>query len=330
MKKMRNLLRKVFRAGVFPMMGVVCMINTSTHAGYYDDRVFTAQNQEMPLSLIKQEDDVVIYKKDIIVRSDELRAVQKKDAEEFKAIEKVASKRADIPSLAMVDKYLKDGKKYEARNLLSDLFIHGTIPEKQKEIKDQLDKLNEEIIFSPAPYPDAVMYTVQPGDALARIAKRFNTNYELIMKTNGKASNRLSIGDQLKILTGKTKILISKRDFTLVLLLNDKYVKQYRIATGRNNKTPIGMFEVKNKMKEPVWYSPDGGVFPYGHQENILGTRWIGFKDKPNLHGYGIHGTTQPETIGTESSNGCIRMLNRDVEELYDFVTSDTEIVIQE
>lgn len=82
-------------------------------------------------------------------------------------------------------------------------------------------------------------------------------------------------------------------------------------------------------MKEPAWYSPDGGVFPYGHKENILGTRWIGFKDKPDLRGYGIHGTTQPETIGTESSNGCIRMLNSDVEELYDFVTLNTEIVIQ-
>ena len=133
-----------------------------------------------------------------------------------------------------------------------------------------LDKLNEELIFSTAPSPDASIYTVQPGDVLARIAKQFNTNYELIMKINGKTSTRLNVGEQLKILTGKTKILISKSDFTLTLMLNDHYVKQHRIAIGKNDKTPVGAFEVKNKMKEPVWYSPDGGVFPYATKRIFL------------------------------------------------------------
>lgn len=309
----------------------VSSIDKNTNAGTCDAEVFVENNQKSPVLLAKKEEDkdIVIYKKDIIIRPDELKAESKKDAEDFKSIEKPVSKKPETSGLDIADKYLKEGKKYEARNSLSDLFINKKIPEKQEEIKERLDKLNEELIFSPLASPDASMYTVQPGDSLARIAKRYNTNYELIMKMNGKVPNRLNIGDQLKILTGKTKILISKSNFTLTLLLNEHYVKQYRIATGKNDKTPVGTFEVKNKMKEPVWYSPDGGVFSYGHKENVLGTRWIGFKDKPDLRGYGIHGTTQPETIGTESSNGCIRMLNSDVEELYDFVTLNTEIVIQ-
>ncbi|CAG1769258.1 Putative L,D-transpeptidase YkuD [uncultured bacterium] len=318
----------IFIVGVF-----LCVFNIdkNTNAGTHEVKIFAKNNQKSSLLLAKKEEDkdIVIYKKDIIIRPDELKAGSKKDAEEFKPVERPVSKKEEMPAEDTIDKYLKEGKKYEARNILSELFINKKIPEKQKEIKERLDKLNEELIFSPLPSPDATMYTVQPGDVLARIAKRYNTNYELIMKMNGTVPKRLNIGDQLKILSGKTKILISKSDFTLTLLLNEHYVKQYRIATGRNNKTPVGTFEVKNKMKEPVWYSPDGGVFPYGHKENILGTRWIGFKDKPDLRGYGIHGTTQPETIGTESSNGCIRMLNSDVEELYDFVTLDTEIIIQ-
>ena len=36
--------------------------------------------------------------------------------------------------------------------------------------------------------------------------------------------------------------------------------------------------------------------------------------------GYGIHGTQEPESIGTASSLGCLRMRNEDVEELYDFI----------
>ena len=296
-----------------------------------DSEVSAESNQELPVLLVKKDEDAVIYKKDIIIRSDELKAapIKDKDAEEFKPIEKPVEKKQEAPSLDIVDKYLKEGKKYEARNALSDIFINKAIQEKQKEIKELLDKLNEELIFSSSPSPDATMYTVQAGDIMARIAKQFNTNYELIIRINNKSPTRLNIGDKLKILTGKTKLLISKSDFTLTLLLNDHYVKQYRIGTGKNDKTPVGTFEVKNKMKEPVWYSPNGGIFPYGHPENILGTRWMGFKDKPDLYGYGIHGTTLPDSIGTASSNGCVRMLNRDVEELYDFVTLDTEIIIQ-
>src|SRR3990172_6879375 len=223
---------------------------------------------------IASEKDIIIQKKDIIIRSEELKAEPKKDkdAEEFKPIEKPAEKKQETPSLDIVDKYLKEGKKYEARNALSDIFINKTIPEKQKEIKELLDKLNEELIFSPLPSPDATMYTVQAGDIMARIAKQFNTNYELIARINKKSPTRLNIGDKLKILTGKEKILINKSDYTLTLLLNDYYVKQYRIGIGKNDKTPAGTFEVKNKLKEPTWYSPNGGIFPYRHPENILGT----------------------------------------------------------
>ncbi|MCF6158517.1 MAG: L,D-transpeptidase [wastewater metagenome] len=290
----------------------------------------TCSEQGLSPLLVKGEDSIVVYKKNIIVHSDELKTEPQSAIEEFKPVEKPVVKKQGGFDLADVKKYLQGGKKAEARNILSDLFLSKKNPEKQKEIQELLDTLNAELIFSPLPSPDATVYTVRAGDVLARIAKKYNTNYELIMRVNDKSTTRLRIGEELKIITGKTKILVDKSDFTLTLLLNGYYVKQYKICTGKNNKTPVGVFEVKNKMKEPTWYSPEGGVFPYGHEENILGTRWIGLKDKPNLYGYGIHGTTQPETIGTASSNGCIRMINSDVEELYDFVTSDTEIIIQE
>lgn len=324
--------RKYLLAIFFACFISFLFANDTTFSAETPNSDVTAKSsQESPVLLVKKDEDTVIYKKDIIIRSHELKAEPKKDkgTEEFKTIEKPIEKKQETPSLDIVDKYLKEGRKYEARNILSDIFINKKIPEKQREIKEILDKLNEELIFSSLPTSDATMYTVQPGDIMARIAKQFNTNYELIIRINNKSPTRLNIGDKLKILTGKTKILISKSDFTLTLLLNDHYVKQYRIGTGKNDKTPVGTFEVKNKMKEPVWYSPNGGIFPYGSPENILGTRWMGFKDKPDLYGYGIHGTTLPESIGTASSNGCVRMLNSDVEELYDFVTLDTEIIIQ-
>ena len=326
---MKTIQNSIFIVFVISVFSALSSSDVVTSTGITHSIVYANVKQALPLLLAKKDEDIVIYKKDIIIRSDELKSEPKRNQEEFKTVEKPEAKKQETLGLDIIDKYIKEGKKYEARNALSDIFINKKIPEKQKEIKEQLDRLNEDLIFSPSPSPDAVMYTVQPGDVLARIAKQFNTNYELIMKINGKATTRLNIGEKLKILTGKTRILASKTDFTLTLLLNDHYVKQYRIGTGKNDKTPVGTFEVKNKIKEPTWYSPNGGVFPYGHQENILGTRWIGFKDKPDVIGYGIHGTTLPETIGTASSNGCVRMINSEVEELFDFVTSDTAIIIQ-
>ena len=331
MKIIQNILLNVFGHISLFVLSVSVIV---TYAGIPDRVISAESSHKLTPEESKKQEGTVIYKKDIIIRSDELKAEKikpEKGTEEFRSVEKAAEKKLEAPGMGMgvIDAYLREGKKYEARNALSDLFINKKIPEKQKEIKELLDKLNEELVFSPLPSPDATMYTVQAGDVLARIAKKFNTNYELILKINGKPTTRLNVGEKLKILAGKTKILISKSDFTLTLLMNDHYVKQYRIAIGKNDKTPLGTFEVKNKMENPTWYAPNGGVFPFGHKENILGSRWIGFKDKPDLFGYGIHGTTQPETIGTASSNGCIRMLNSDVEELYNFVTLDTEIIIQ-
>ena len=49
---------------------------------------------------------------------------------------------------------------------------------------------------------------------------------------------------------------------------------------------------------------------------NPVGTRWIGLSAK----GYGIHGTDAPASIGFARSHGCIRLRNRDIEQLFELV----------
>ncbi|HXP23377.1 MAG TPA: L,D-transpeptidase, partial [Candidatus Sulfotelmatobacter sp.] len=46
---------------------------------------------------------------------------------------------------------------------------------------------------------------------------------------------------------------------------------------------------------------------------NPLGTRWMGLSVK----GFGIHGTDRPDSIGHNASHGCIRLRNRDIEDLF-------------
>ena len=67
-------------------------------------------------------------------------------------------------------------------------------------------------------------------------------------------------------------------------------------------------------------------MIPSESPENILGTRWLGF----DMPGYGIHGTTQPDSIGKQATAGCVRMLNSEAEELYDLLPIGTEVTIKD
>jgi Uncharacterized protein conserved in bacteria len=229
----------------------------------------------------------------------------------------------------LVSEYLKKGKRFEARNELSDLYFKETDHEIRNEIKKRLDELNDVLVFSRTPSPDAVFYEVKPGDSLVRIANKFNTSYAFIMRINNKSRTLIKIGERLKILKGELSLLVDKSDYTLTILLNGHFIKQYPVGIGKSDKTPVGEFVIDNKLINPTWYSPEG-VYPYGNPKNVLGTRWIGFEDRDGLYGYGIHGTADPDSIGKDMSNGCIRLKNENVEELFDFVKSKTRVVMQE
>ncbi|WP_407673399.1 L,D-transpeptidase family protein [Paenibacillus silvisoli] len=104
-------------------------------------------------------------------------------------------------------------------------------------------------------------------------------------------------------------------------------VKSFDIATGkRKGLTPTGTFEIVTKIKNP-WYTAKD--IPGGDPKNPLGSRWLGL-NVPNTQGrtYGIHGTNAPSSIGTNASAGCIRMLNKDVEWLYNTVPTGTKVKI--
>lgn len=116
---------------------------------------------------------------------------------------------------------------------------------------------------------------------------------------------------------------MDKSQNILLLKAGDTVFKTYNVATGANNSTPSGTFKIVEKIPNPPWYKP-GEVIPPGSPKNILGTRWLGL----NKPGYGIHGTTDPKSIGTQATAGCIRMTNQDVEELYNIVPVGVEVTI--
>ncbi len=252
--------------------------------------------------LLAQNEGGYIFEKDIIITTDDGDKAKKQGKKDDKGRVKdttVKKKQADDASLkAFADKikaalreakeksytldmayeHLKKDEKYKARNMFSALYFVEADHEKRNKIKAELDKLNAELVFSLTPSPDAVIYFVKSGDTLSTIALKFHTSYELIMKINNKGRQMLRIGERLKILKGEIVLLVDKSDFTLTVLLDGHFIKQYSVGIGKFDKTPEDIFVVKDKLKEPVWYSPDG-VYQFGDPRNLLGTRWMGFED---------------------------------------------------
>jgi lipoprotein-anchoring transpeptidase ErfK/SrfK len=112
--------------------------------------------------------------------------------------------------------------------------------------------------------------------------------------------------------TIERRIVVSLPDRKLALLVNGEVQKVYNIAVGTSETpSPDGEFKIIHRIEKPTYYAP-GKVIKPG-KDNPLGTRWIGL----SIKGFGIHGTNAPGSIGKPASHGCIRMRNRDVEELF-------------
>ena len=117
------------------------------------------------------------------------------------------------------------------------------------------------------------------------------------------------------------RIVVSIPDRKLALLENDRVVKVYDVAVGLPvSPSPDGEYQIVQRLENPTYYHPGVVIGPGAN--NPLGPRWIGL----NVKGFGIHGTNHPESIGKNASHGCIRLRNRDIEELFDMVSLGDEV----
>jgi len=112
--------------------------------------------------------------------------------------------------------------------------------------------------------------------------------------------------------TGEVVLIIDLRKRTLTVL-NDGYpYYQFPVAVGKfETPSPVGPWKVLRKARN--W----GTGF---------GTRWMGLNVSWGI--YGIHGTNKPGSIGGRASHGCIRMFNRNVEQLFPWVEAGTPVYV--
>lgn len=115
---------------------------------------------------------------------------------------------------------------------------------------------------------------------------------------------------------------------------------RYGVGVGREGFAWSGDAKIRRKAKWPTWTPPaemrareakKGIILPItqkGGIDNPLGARALYLYQGNRDTLYRIHGTNQPWSIGLNLSSGCIRMLNSDVEHLYERVKLGSKVVV--
>jgi lipoprotein-anchoring transpeptidase ErfK/SrfK len=135
-------------------------------------------------------------------------------------------------------------------------------------------------------------------------------------------------------------IVINTTERFLYLVESSNSARRYAIAVGREGLEFKGAAKVGDKQEWPRWiptqdmqkrepkkYGQYKDGMP-GGPENPLGARAIYLHQNNKDTHIRIHGTNQPQTIGTNSSNGCFRMINEHVMDLYGRVPMGANVVV--
>ena len=132
------------------------------------------------------------------------------------------------------------------------------------------------------------------------------------------------------------RIIVSKKQLQLYVV-NEKNdtLFQCPVACGKNlgnktcvgdRKTPEGTFKII-KMYDATSWKHDFGDGK-GMREGAYGPLFFRL-NVPGFNDIGLHGTIFPETIGTRSSEGCVRMRNEDIRKLYRYCSIGMTVIIE-
>lgn len=136
---------------------------------------------------------------------------------------------------------------------------------------------------------------------------------------NNTTSNKNVVSNKGQVLS--RLIIVNTYYNKIYLYQNGKLIWSRSVASGKpSTPTPTGKFSVVNKIVNP-YYSK--GNIKGGSPSNPLGVRWLGIGGH-----YGLHGNNNESSIGKKVSNGCIRLHNYDIVDLYNRVSVGDKVII--
>jgi lipoprotein-anchoring transpeptidase ErfK/SrfK len=134
-------------------------------------------------------------------------------------------------------------------------------------------------------------------------------------------------------------IIVDTGKRALFYTLSDSEAIRYGVAVGKDGFSWAGIAKIGRKTEWPRWTPPASMIrrkpelakfangMP-GGPDNPLGARALYLFANGRDTLFRIHGTNEPQSIGSAASSGCIRMLNEEVTELYERVYIGTKVIV--
>ncbi len=177
----------------------------------------------------------------------------------------------------------------------------------------------------------------QSSSLKKRQLKLIETNKNLIEKNIDISNTNMLFNQQVNELTGNEfYILVDTKENILYFKRKGQTKKQARCSVGRGGiltdkktgrkwefVTPKGIFTIKNKTENPLWFKPDWAFIEEKKEIPLPNATERRVEDELGKYaldlgfGYKIHGTQKEELLGRAVSHGCIRLGADDLEYIY-------------
>jgi hypothetical protein len=239
------------------------------------------------------------------------------------------------------DQLIAEGDLIGGRRVLSRLLFAHDIDLADRDaavIRNRLDDVNRQIFWTPEIIEgDPITGPYKVDTLLGPIAVKHRVPYQLLKVVNGFPASRLQLGRTIKIVRGPLHARVTKHLFLMDVYALDAegypvYIRSFDVGLGENDKTPLGNWEViaGSKVTNPSWKDDlTGEYYAPDNPENPIGEYWIAIEGldpgNKNKRGFGIHGTIDPDSIGTEASRGCVRLLDEDIELVFSMLTDHSQ-----
>ncbi|WP_149739458.1 L,D-transpeptidase [Rhizobium sp. RU20A] len=166
---------------------------------------------------------------------------------------------------------------------------------------------------------------------------------DVIRIANKKMPDRKYARTRVRLATDEPvgTIIVDTNNKFLYLVDGTNRATRYGIGVGREGFGWSGVVTVGRKAEWPGWTPPPemrarearkGHILPAyqpGGEDNPLGARALYLHNKRGHDtAFRIHGTNQPWSIGQNMSSGCIRMMNKDVTDLYARVPVGSKVIV--
>ncbi len=228
-----------------------------------------------------------------------------------------------LPEFKAAEKLKNEGKLTEARAALTAFIQKYPSGLHVGEAQDLLGDVNINILLSDYPAPEKEEYTVRSGDVLTRVAGKFKSTPELIMRTNNLSGTMLRIGQKLRISHPEFSILIRRDAKLLYLLDRDHFFKRYHLL---DEKMPAKTSAKTTTRVAEIMAWKNGKRVGLASPQFLNSTRWI----RLAAAGYVIYSEPDDahQILDIPPPGVGLGMAASDVEELSSLVNPKTPVTI--